>query len=98
GAVEQGFSLRDIKAGPITPAGLDRLKEKAGSYAALFSRRAIKYKGMGLKEKRLKEPANRRLIPEEYTWLQRPVVMAGKKLFVGSEKNTVGELKRSIGG
>ncbi|HVU97269.1 MAG TPA: ArsC/Spx/MgsR family protein [Puia sp.] len=96
-AAKKGFELQDIKTEKISPAELDALKEKAGSYEALFSRRALKYKEMGLKDKTLTEADYRRLILEEYTFLKRPVVVAGKKIFVGSEKKTVDELKRSIG-
>jgi len=96
GAATRGFQLQDIKTQKITPAELDALKEKAGSYEALFSRRALKYKEMGLKDQHLQEADYRRLILEEYTFLKRPVVVAGKKIFVGSEKRTVEDLKRSI--
>jgi arsenate reductase len=96
GVAGKGFKLQDIKTEPITPAQLDELKEKAGSYEALFSRRALKYKELGLKEKQLTEADYRRLILEEYTFLKRPVVVAGKRLFVGSEKSTVVALKALI--
>ncbi len=96
GAVGKGFTLQDIKTEKITPAELDALKEKAGSYEALFSRRAIKYKELGLKDQQLTEADYRRLILEEYTFLKRPVVIAGKKLFVGSGKKTVEELKDQL--
>jgi arsenate reductase len=97
GAAGKGFALQDIKSEKITPAELDALKEKAGSYEALFSRRALKYKEMGLKDQHLQEADYRRLILEEYTFLKRPVVVAGKKIFAGSEKKTVDELRRLIG-
>ena len=97
GAAGKGFALQDIKTEKITPAELDALKEKAGSYEALFSRRALKYKEMGLKDQHLREADYRRLILEEYTFLKRPVVVAGRKIFVGSEKKTVDDLKLSIG-
>jgi arsenate reductase len=97
GAAGKGFVLQDIRTEKISPAELDALKEKAGSYEALFSRRAIKYKELGLKDKNLTEADYRRLILEEYTFLKRPIVLAGKKLFVGSEKKTVEELKNSVG-
>lgn len=96
GVAGKGFTLQDIKTEKISPAELDALKEKAGSYEALFSRRALKYKELGLKDKNLTEADYRRLILEEYTFLKRPVVVAGKKIFVGSEKKTVEDLKRSI--
>jgi arsenate reductase len=92
-AGKKGFSLQDIKTEKITAAQLDALKEKVGSYEALFSRRAIKYKEMGLKVKPLTEKDYRRLILEEYTFLKRPVVVSGDKVFVGSDKGTVEALK-----
>lgn len=96
GRGEKGFVLQDIKSEPITPAQLDDLREKAGSYEALFSRRALKYKELGLKDQHLTESDYRRLILEEYTFLKRPVVVAGKRLFAGSEKKTVEALKTLI--
>ena len=95
-AEKKGFTLQDIKTEKITPAQLDELKEKAGSNEALFSRRALKYKELGLKDKTLTEADYRRLILEEYTFLKRPVALSGKKVFVGSEKKTVAELKALI--
>jgi arsenate reductase len=89
-----GFVMQDIKTEKITPGQLDALKEKAGSYEALFSRRALKYKE--LKDKPHSESDYRRLILEEYTFLKRPVVLVGKAIFVGSDKKTVEGLKASI--
>jgi len=94
-AVKKGFTLQDIKTEKITPAQLDALKEKAGSYEALFSRRAIKYKEMGLKDRPLTEKDYRRLILEEYTFLKRPVALIGAQIFVGNESKTVEELKKA---
>jgi arsenate reductase len=90
------FVMQDIKTEQITPEQLDALKEKAGSYEALFSRRALKYKELGLKDKPLTETDYRRLILEEYTFLKRPVVLVKNAIFVGSDKKTVEELKKSI--
>lgn len=88
-AGKKGFDMQDIKTEKITPQQLDALKDMAGSYEALFSRRAMKYKEMGLKDKALTEKDYRHLILEEYTFLKRPVVVDGKKIFIGSEKKTV---------
>ncbi len=95
-AAKKGFEIQDIKTDSITAAQLDALKEMAGSYEALFSRRAIKYKEMGLKDKPLKEKDYRELILKEYTFLKRPVIVNGKKIFIGSEKKTVEDLKKNI--
>lgn len=67
----------------------------AGSYEALFSRRALKYKEMKLKDMQLTEKDYRDLILQEYTFLKRPVVVKGKKIFIGSEKKTVQAVKDS---
>src|ERR1700754_4714965 len=93
---EKGFILQDIKTEKITPAQLDEMKEKAGSYESLFSRRAIKYKELGLKDLQLTEADYRRLILEEYTFLKRPVVLLGNKLFAGSDKITMDGLSAAL--
>jgi arsenate reductase (glutaredoxin) len=90
----KGFELQDIKTEKITPAQLDQMKKMAGSYEALFSRRALKYKEMGLKDKSLSEKDYRNLILEEYTFLKRPVVINGNQIFVGNDKKTVAQLKQ----
>ena len=97
GAGSAGFVLQDIKTEKLTPAQLDELKEKAGSYEALFSRRALKYKEMGLKDQVLTEADYRRLILGDYTFLKRPVTIAGKQIFIGSEKKAVEALKMAVG-
>lgn len=77
------FELIDIKANNIDAKTLDFLKEKVGSYEALFSKRAIKYKSLGLKDKSLKDEDFRQLILDEYTFLKRPVLIDGGKVVVG---------------
>ncbi len=89
GLNKKGFIAQNIKEEKITPAQLDQMKSMAGSYEALFSRRALKYKSMGLKDKNLSENDYRDLILQEYTFLKRPVIISGKKIFSGSEKKTV---------
>ena len=60
------------------------MKKMAGSYEALFSRRALKYKSLGLKDMNLGEKDYRKYILEEYTFLKRPVIINGKEIFIGS--------------
>ena len=86
--------MQNIKEEKITARQLDELKEIAGSYEALFSRRALKYKEMGLKDKDLAEADYRDLILKEYTFLKRPVIVSGKTIFIGSEKKTREALKK----
>jgi arsenate reductase len=90
--IKKGYTSQNIKMDKITSEQLDEMKSMIGSYEALFSRRALKYKAMGLKEKKLTEKDYRDLILQEYTFLKRPVVISGKKIFSGSEKKTVAEV------
>jgi arsenate reductase len=92
----KGFEMQDIKLEKITPAQLDAMKQMAGSYEALFSRRALKYKELGLKDKQLTEKEYRQYILDEYTFLKRPVVIINKSIFIGSEKKTVEALKKAV--
>jgi arsenate reductase len=94
---KKGFELQDIKTEKITPAQLDEMKQMAGSYEALFSRRAIKYKSLGFKNMELEEKDYRKYILEEYTFLKRPVIINGKEIFMGSEKKNLEALKKSVG-
>jgi len=93
---KKGFDMQDIKFEKITPAQIDEMKKMAGSYEALFSRRALKYKEWMLKDKNLTEKDYRQYILDEYTFLKRPVVIINDKIFVGSEKKTVAALKNAV--
>ena len=96
GIDKKGFDMQEIKTEKITASQLDEMKKMVGSYEALFSRRAIKYKEMGLKDKVLTEKDYRKLILEEYTFLKRPVVIINNKIFIGSEKKNVEALKQAL--
>ncbi len=89
--VEQ-FNLIDIKENPIKPDELDQIAKLIGSYESLFSRRAKLYKEMGLKDQKLSEQDYRRYILDEYTFLQRPVIIYDDQIFVGSGKKNVEKL------
>lgn len=88
--------LQDIKTEKITATQLDEMKKMAGSYEALFSRRAIKYKELGLKDKKLTEQGYRNYILDEYTFLKRPVTILGNRIFIGNDKKTVQQLKEAL--
>jgi arsenate reductase (glutaredoxin) len=90
------FIWQDIKTEPITALQLEEMKEKAGSYEALFSRRAIKYREMNLKDRVLRESDYRRLILQEYTFLKRPVILAGKEIFIGNEEKNVAAAEKAL--
>jgi arsenate reductase len=93
----KGFAMQDIKFEKITPTQIEEMKKLAGSYEALFSHRALKYKALGLKDVQLSEKDYRKYILEEYTFLKRPVVIVNNKIFIGSEKKTIEALKTALG-
>ncbi|MCB0546038.1 MAG: hypothetical protein KDD19_00530 [Phaeodactylibacter sp.] len=91
-----GFELQDIKTERITPGQIDEMKAMAGSYEALFSRRAMKYRSMGLDKQDLSEQDYRRLILEEYTFLKRPVILIDSEIYVGNSKKVVAAAKSKL--
>ena len=92
----ENFIKQDIKTDPITKDQLDEMKNLAGTYEALFSRRAILYKEMKLREKVLTEEDYKRLILKEYTFLKRPVMIAEDKIFVGNDQKTLVAAQKMI--
>ena len=88
--------LQNIKEVNIDAKTLDWLKEKVGSYEALFSKKAIKYRSMGLNEKKLSEADYRKYILEEYTFLKRPFMINENEVFIGNSKNEVEAASKSF--
>ncbi len=95
-AEDNGFNPIEIKTEGITENDLDEMKKLAGSYEALFSRRAMKFRSMGLNEMQLTEADYKKYILEEYTFLKRPVFITNKAVFIGNSKKTVQAIKTYI--
>lgn len=95
--VDDSFEQQDIKTQTMTAAQVDEMKDMAGSYEALFSRTAMKYRALGLNEKTLTEADYRQYILDEYTFLKRPVFVLGNQIFVGNSKKTVAAVKETLG-
>lgn len=83
------LQLIDIRQNPFTEAEIDSLKKLAGSYEALFSRKAQLYKSLGLKDKKLTEADYKKYLLEHYTFLSRPVFVIGGKIYIGNSKANV---------
>ena len=90
------YVLQDIKTEPITEKQIDEMKAMAGSYEALFSRIALKFRAWKLNEKKLSEKDYRKYILEEYTFLKRPVIIIDSKIFIGNSPKNVTAAKASI--
>jgi arsenate reductase-like glutaredoxin family protein len=91
-----GVQLQEIKSEAITPEQLKQMAALSGSYESLFSRRAMLFRQRGLHEKELSEKDYKELILEHYTFLKRPVVLVGDKIFVGNAKKTVEAAKEAL--
>ena len=90
------FILQDIKAEEITVKQLEAMKALAGSYEALFSKRAKLYKEMDLKNQNLTERDYKQYILEHYTFLSRPVIIIDDAIFIGNSKKVVEAAKAHI--
>lgn len=91
-----GFDLHEIKSTAISEDELVEMKDLAGSYEALFSRRAQNYKKLGLKDQQLSEDDIKNYILSDYTFLKRPVVVDGEQIFIGNEKKNLEALGQHL--
>ena len=90
------MEFQDIKHAPISAEDLDFCKDVLGSYEQLFSRKARKYKELGLSTKSLSETEIRAYILSDYTFLKRPVFINGKKVFAGNDKSVILNIKENL--
>ena len=79
----------DIKQNPITTAQLEEMKVLAGSYEALFSKKAQLYKAMDLKNKSLTEADYKKYLLEHYTFLSRPVFIIEDQIYIGNTQQNI---------
>ena len=94
--LDNSFDFQDIKSNKITEEQIEQMAKLSGSYESLFSRRAMKYKSMGLAEKNLSEEDYKNLILDEYTFLKRPVILINDQIFVGNSKKVVESIKNNL--
>lgn len=94
----QDVEIINIKENNITAKDLDAAAKNLGSYEALFSRKAMKYRELGLAGKDLSEAEIRDLILSEYTFLKRPVAIINKKITTGNTKEAIAALKANLNG
>jgi arsenate reductase len=90
------FVFQDIKKEPITEEQIGEMKSLAGSYEALFSRVAMKYRSMGLNDMTLTEEDYKKYILEEYTFLKRPIFVIDGEIFIGNSKKNVEAVRAAL--
>lgn len=96
GTLITDFTFQDIKTEKMAAGQVEEMKELSGSYESLFSRKAMKYRAMGLGEKTLGEEDYKQLIVDEYTFLKRPVFLVDGKIFIGNAKKNIQELEQFL--
>ena len=92
---ERGVSIRsfrNLKEQPLSEDEVRALAEKVGGVEKLFSKRAMKYRQMGLHEQQLSDDDLVRLMAEEYTFVTRPVIVRGDRATAGFSAKRVDEL------
>ena len=88
--------LREIKSDPLSAQEVDTLGKKAGSYEAIFSKRARKYRELGLNNQNLEEADYRKYLLIDYTFLKRPVLETQNQAIAGNSKKAVELMLREI--
>ena len=81
--------FQDIKQDRITKEELEEMHQLSGSYESLFSKKAILYKTMDLKNKQLSESDYKNLILENYTFLSRPVFIINGAIYIGNSQQNM---------
>ena len=79
----QDIKKRNIKEEPLSREEVEHIAGLLGGAENLFSRRSVKYRELGLRDKTLSENEMLDLMADEYTFLKRPVLVAGGKAVAG---------------
>ena len=84
--------FHDIRENPLNEVEVDKMKELAGSYEALFSKNAQLYKSLGLKNQNLTDDDYKKYLLEHYTFLSRPVFIIKDKIYIGNSQKNIQEV------
>jgi arsenate reductase (glutaredoxin) len=93
---DNNLVFHDIKQNPITEAELEEMYKLAGSYEALFSKKAQLYKSMDLKNKSLTEADFKKYILEHYTFLSRPVFIIDNQIYIGNTQPVTLQVMKAL--
>jgi len=93
---DNNLVFHDIKQNPITEAELEEMYKLAGSYEALFSKKAQLYKSMDLKNKNLTEADFKKYILEHYTFISRPVFIIDEKIYIGNTQPVTLQVMKAL--
>jgi arsenate reductase len=88
--------LQNTKEQAVTEEQIEFLRKQAGSYEALFNRRAQLYRGRGLHEKDLSEDDYKNLLLDHYTFIKRPILIFKEEAFIGNSKKVIADAKVAL--
>ncbi|TRX37992.1 arsenate reductase [Flavobacterium sp. ZT3R18] len=94
---DHDLAFHDIKQNPITAEELEEMYCLSGSYETLFSKKAVLYKSMDLKNKSLTEDDYKKYILEHYTFLSRPVFIINDKIYIGNTQQNMLQVMKALG-
>ena len=94
--LDSSFEFREIKSRPLTINELEMIYDLSKSYELIFNKRAKLFSEKKLKNVALTELEYKNYILENYTFLKRPVIITGEKIFIGNSKKNILELKKYL--
>jgi len=95
--LDSSFIFREIKSNPLTIREIEMIHDLSKSYESVFNKRAKLFSEKNLKNINLSESEYKNFILENYTFLKRPVIITGEKIFIGNSKENILELKKHLG-
>jgi arsenate reductase len=85
-------NFHDVKENQLSKKEVQKLVKLVGGEDKLFSKRAMKYRSMGLNEMELSNEDLLNYMVEEYTFIRRPVLVFGDTGLAGFSKKKYDEL------
>lgn len=85
-------NFHDVKENQLSKKEVEKLVKLVGGAENLFSKRAMKYRSLGLNEMELSDDQLVDYMVEEYTFIRRPVMVFGDTALAGFSKKKYDEL------
>jgi arsenate reductase len=89
----ENLILVDIKKDMYSQDDIDTMFALTGSYEQLFSKRSQNFVAQGLKNSIISDADYGTLLPQDYTFLKRPILVYDENIFVGNDAKTEAEVK-----
>ena len=94
--ISESIKKIDLKKYPLKESDLEELFNISKSYESLFNKRAILFREMKKKLKKINEKDYKKMLLSHYSFLKRPVLLINEKLFIGNSKEIVNKAALEI--